>query len=73
MLHAALAALGVPPGEALMVGDRRSADVMAGRAAGVATAWLRSADTAGPAPDFELAAMAELPALVARLRGGGKG
>ena len=69
MLHAALAALGVAPEEALMVGDRRSADVAAGRAAGVATAWLRSADAAGPLPDHELAAMAELPPLVARLRG----
>ncbi|HSM49895.1 MAG TPA: HAD family hydrolase [Thermoanaerobaculia bacterium] len=73
MLHAALAALGVPPEEALMVGDRRSADVVAGRAAGVATAWLRSADTAGPVPDFELATIGELPALVARLRAEAKG
>ncbi len=70
MLHTALAALGVAPEEALMVGDRRSADVVAGRAAGVPTAWLRSADAIGPEPDHRLHSMAELPPLVARLRRG---
>lgn len=65
LLQRALAALGVRPEEAIMVGDRRSADVAAGRAAGVATVWLRSTDVAGPQPDLELGRLAELPAALA--------
>ena len=67
MLLAALTALGVPPAEAIMVGDRRSADVAAGRSAGVRTVWLRSPDAAGPVPDHTIEAMSELPALVRSL------
>jgi putative hydrolase of the HAD superfamily len=64
MLRAALEALGVPPERALMVGDRRRSDVAAGRAAGVRTVWVRSSDGGGPRPDWEIASLAELPALV---------
>ncbi len=64
MLRAALAALGVPPERALMVGDRRRSDVAAGRAAGVRTVWVRSSDGGGPRPDWEIGAIDELPALV---------
>jgi len=68
MLRAALAAHGVAAEEALMVGDRRSVDVAAGRAAGVPTVWVRSLDTGGPRPDHEISSIAELPALVEKLR-----
>ncbi len=61
MLRRALAALDAEPAEAVMVGDRRRSDVAAGRAAGVRTVWLRSADGRGPAPDVEIESLAELP------------
>jgi len=64
MLRAALEALGVPAERALIVGDRRRSDVAAGRAAGVRTVWVRSSDGGGPRPDWEIASLAELPALV---------
>jgi HAD superfamily hydrolase (TIGR01549 family) len=64
MLRAALAALEVPAERALMVGDRRRSDVAAGRAAGVRTVWVRSADGGGPRADWEIESLAELPALV---------
>lgn len=67
MLRSALAALGVEPAQAVMVGDRRDSDVAAGRAAGVRTIWLRSADRGGPQPDFEIRALAELPAVIGSL------
>ena len=62
MLRAALGKLGVPAERALMVGDRRQTDVVAGRSAGVRTVWVRSADAGGPKPDFEVGSLAELPA-----------
>jgi HAD superfamily hydrolase (TIGR01509 family) len=64
MLRAALAALGVAPERALMVGDRRRSDVAAGRSAGVRTVWVRSADGGGPRADWEIGGIEELPALV---------
>lgn len=67
MLLAALSALGVSPAEAIMVGDRRSADIAAGRSAGVRTVWLKSPDAVGPVPDHTIESMAELPALVRAL------
>jgi HAD superfamily hydrolase (TIGR01509 family) len=62
MLLAALARLGVEPAAAVMVGDRRSTDVAAGRAAGTRTVWLRSAHVEGPEPDLAIDRLAELPA-----------
>ena len=67
MIRGALAALGVEPEHAVMVGDRRGADVAAGRAAGVTTIWLESADGGGPAPDHAIRRLGELPPLLARL------
>lgn len=68
MLVQALEELSVAPEEAVMVGDRRDADVAAGRAAGVGTVWLTSgrggADD-GPEPDLTLERLAELPAALA--------
>lgn len=64
MIVSALAALGVAPQEAVMVGDRRGADVAAGRSAGVRTVWLRSSDSGGPAPDRTIERISELPRLL---------
>lgn len=66
MPRAALAALGVAPGAAVMVGDRRGADVAAGLVAGVRTIWLRSQDGGGPRPDAEIASIGELPGLLSK-------
>jgi HAD superfamily hydrolase (TIGR01662 family) len=66
MLRAALADLGVAPARAWMVGDRRAADVAAGRIAGVGTVWVRGDDGGGPEPDYSIAGVAELPDLIAR-------
>lgn len=68
MLTRALEALGVPAARALMVGDRRSTDVAAGRAAGCRTVWIRSADRKGPEPDFEVDDIRQVPALVGALQ-----
>jgi HAD superfamily hydrolase (TIGR01509 family) len=68
MLRNALAALELPAESALMVGDRRASDVAAGRAAGVATVWLRGTDGGGPQAEHELDGLTELPALLDRLR-----
>jgi len=66
MLRSALGELGADPSRAVMVGDRRSSDVAAGRAAGVRTVWLESADGGGPKADAEIRTLAELePALAA--------
>lgn len=64
MLRSALTELEVPPDEALMVGDRRSSDVAAGRAAGVGTVWLESAHSEGPRPDWQIRSIDELPAVI---------
>jgi HAD superfamily hydrolase (TIGR01549 family) len=68
MPRRALEALGVEPREAVMVGDRRSSDIAAGRAAQTGTVWLRSRDKTGPKPDFEIDKLSELPALLQRWR-----
>jgi HAD superfamily hydrolase (TIGR01509 family) len=65
MPRAALAALGVSPSAAVMVGDRRGADVAAGLAAGVGTVWLRSNDGGGPRPDVTIATLRDLPEALA--------
>lgn len=51
MVRQALAELGARPEEAVLVGDRRSVDIVAGRSACVRTIWLRSEDGGGPAAD----------------------
>ena len=68
MLRRALAELGVRASEAIMVGDRRESDVAAGRAAGVATVWIRSEHRDGPREDWAIDSIAELPGLLEGLR-----
>jgi HAD superfamily hydrolase (TIGR01662 family) len=60
MVRKALSDLGTSPGAAVMIGDRRSVDIVAGRAAGVRTIWLRSDDGGGPEADVTIESMAEL-------------
>ncbi len=67
MLLSALAALGIAPAEAAMVGDRRRSDVAAGRAAGTRTVWLRSSHAEGPEADLVIERLDELPAALARI------
>jgi putative hydrolase of the HAD superfamily len=75
IFDALVAGLGAAPAETLHVGDNLDADVAGAAAAGLRTAWLtrRVADPAGararhagPPPDFVLADLAELPALLER-------
>lgn len=66
MLRAALKALSASPSAAWMVGDRRSTDIAAGRAAGVTTVWLKSDYADGPQPDLTIRRLTELPDLLAR-------
>jgi HAD superfamily hydrolase (TIGR01509 family) len=68
LLRSALKALDLSPTQAVMVGDRRSSDVVAGRAAGMRTVWIRSADGGGPAADHTIRGIVELPALLARVQ-----
>jgi FMN phosphatase YigB (HAD superfamily) len=64
LVRAALEALGAEPESALLVGDRRSTDVAAARAAEIATVWVESGDEEGPEPDAIIGSLAELPALL---------
>ena len=69
MLRRALAGFDAEPQEAMMVGDRRGADIAAGRTAGIETVWVRSAFEDGPPAHHEIDALADLPALVASREG----
>ncbi len=64
LLFGALEALDVDPEEAVMVGDRRSTDVAAGRAAGLRTIQVTGSggDGDGPAPDATVGSLVDLPA-----------
>jgi len=73
IFQAVLARLGVAPEQALHVGDSLRADVVGAAGLGIRTAWLtrrvkdpRAALAAydGPAPDFTIRDLAELPALL---------
>ncbi len=64
LLRNALGHVDVMPENALMVGDRRAADIAAGRAAGIETVWIRSAFDEGPEPDHEIDSIRELPQLL---------
>ncbi len=60
----ALGALGVEPGEALMVGNSLAEDVAGAQRIGVAAAWRRSKpDAEGVVPDYEFDEVRELLAL----------
>lgn len=65
MLRAVLGELGVVPQEAVMVGDRREADVASGRAAGARTVWIEGPHRNGPAADRTAASILALPPLLA--------
>ncbi len=73
IFEAVLARLGVAPEQALHVGDSLRADVIGAAGLGIKTAWLtrrvkdpRAALEAhqGPAPDFTIRDLSELPALL---------
>jgi HAD superfamily hydrolase (TIGR01509 family) len=73
IFEAVLARLGVAPEQTLHVGDSLRADVVGAAGLGIKTAWLtrrvkdpRAALEAyqGPAPDFTIRDLAELPALL---------
>lgn len=66
MLRQALKELGVRPGSAIMVGDRRASDVVAGKLAGTRTVWVRSEHREGPKADHNIASLATLPDLLDR-------
>jgi putative hydrolase of the HAD superfamily len=69
MARLALDALGVAPGEAMFVGDRRNSDVAAGLAAGTRTVWIRSKDRGGPRPDIVVGSLREAVETLAELGG----
>ena len=69
IVRRALAALGVEPEQAVLIGDRRSTDVAAGLTAGVRTVWLRSEFADGPEPDAIIDRLDQLPSLLAEWRG----
>ena len=60
MVRRALADLGFDAADAWFVGDRRAIDVLAGRAAGVRTIWLRTDDGGGPEPDVTVDRLSDL-------------
>ncbi len=64
LIRRALADLAIAPSEAVLIGDRRSVDIIAGRLAGVRTIWLRSDDGGGPSADQDIDELSELLALV---------
>lgn len=64
MLRRALEDFGVGPEAAVMVGDRRSVDIAAGRAAGIRSVWLQTEDGGGPDPDASIRTLSELSALI---------
>jgi len=67
LLRIALETLGCAASRAVMVGDRRDRDILAGRLAGVTTVWIRTEDGGGPEAEFSIAGLDELPALIRRL------
>ena len=64
LLRAALGDLEIEVSSAAMVGDRQNRDIAAGRAAGVATVWVRSEHEEGPTADATVDSLADLPALL---------
>lgn len=73
IFHAVLAALGLPPEQVLHVGDSLSADVAGAAASGMRTGWVTRrvadpgralAEYTGPEPDYTVADLGELVALL---------
>jgi 2-haloalkanoic acid dehalogenase type II len=71
MFEAAVARLGLEPGQVLHVGDSDVDDVQGAKAAGLRVAWVnrqnRPRRPGVPEPDFEIADLTPLPGLLARL------
>jgi 2-haloacid dehalogenase len=58
------------PAKAIIVGDSLSSDIKGGINAGIRTCWVNPSHGEAPAdiqPDFEIEALAQLPALLERL------
>lgn len=66
LLRLAMKEIGCESQTAIMVGDRRERDIAAGRFAGTATVWIRSADHGGPEADATIGSLTELPDLLRR-------
>lgn len=78
MFEMALEIAGVAPGEALMVGNRASADIAGANALGIGSVWFRWNDHYRDEPeagaseaDFTIDSMSELSGLIDRLNGRG--
>jgi len=71
MFRRALERLGVEPHDVLHVGDSEVDDVGGAKAAGMKAAWVnrdrRKRRPGAPAPDFEIADLTELPAVLERM------
>ncbi len=68
IFHHLLGHLGVPPGDALMVGNSLARDILGGKRAGLRTCWLALEGEEEPVglvePDFTIRSLGELPRLV---------
>jgi putative hydrolase of the HAD superfamily len=68
IFHYLLEQLGVAPGEALMVGNSLSRDIIGGKRAGLCTCWLALEGEDEPVglvePDYIIRSLGELPAIV---------
>ncbi|MCX7751130.1 MAG: HAD-IA family hydrolase, partial [Candidatus Bipolaricaulota bacterium] len=66
----ALRSLGLPPGEAVMVGDRYEADIVGAKGAGLRAVWFNPGEVpcplAHPVHDGEVRSLDELPPLLER-------
>lgn len=67
IFHRALAAVGVLPSEAAIIGDRLDRDIAGAHAVGMRAIWLRPPAFVGavdPAPDAEVTSWAEVPPII---------
>lgn len=67
-----LSAMKVRPNQAIYVGDAPEFDVAGARAAGMSSILIGNKNADGPAPDFEVEGMEEIPPIVANLNGSGR-
>jgi putative hydrolase of the HAD superfamily len=70
IFHRLLAELGVPPSEAVMVGNSLERDILGARNAGITSIWLKvagSEEHAPVQPDYTITSLAQLPDLIGRL------
>jgi putative hydrolase of the HAD superfamily len=72
IFHKLLSDLGVSPEEAVMVGNSLERDILGARNAGIPSIWIRvpgSEEQAEVAPDHTITALAQIPALIAGIKG----